>query len=169
MRSETRPIPSYPGYFASSAGHVYSTRQGSLKQLKECPLPRYPNYRRVNVWRDAKQTTRLIHDLVLTTFVGPRPKGLQGRHLDGDSQNNRLKNLKWGTRLENAADMKSHGRTLEGEKNPQAKLTTNNVIKIRSRLRTCSQASLAKQFGVAQKTIDDVARGRTWRHVEAQQ
>ena len=41
--------------------------------------------------------TFTVHSLVLTSFVGPRPKGFAGCHCDGDKENNRLSNLRWDT------------------------------------------------------------------------
>jgi len=52
---------------------------------------------------------RRVSRLVLETFIGECPKGMECRHLDGNSQNNNLNNLKWGTREEQIADQKKHG------------------------------------------------------------
>jgi hypothetical protein len=52
---------------------------------------------------------RLIHQVVLTAFVGPCPTGMETRHLDGNRSNNRATNLAWGTRVQNAADRDHHG------------------------------------------------------------
>jgi len=51
-----------------------------------------------------------VHRLVLDAFVGPRPKEMECRHLDGNPMNNRLDNLRWGTSGQNRVDMYSHGR-----------------------------------------------------------
>lgn len=50
--------------------------------------------------------SRLVHQLVLEAFVGPRPKAKPGSlidvlHINGDPTDNRLVNLKYGTRGEN--------------------------------------------------------------------
>ncbi len=52
---------------------------------------------------------RYIHDLVLEAFVGSCPDGQECLHDDGDPTNNRVGNLKWGTRAQNVADMIRHG------------------------------------------------------------
>jgi len=51
-----------------------------------------------------------VHNLVLSTFIGPCPKGMECRHFpDRDPSNNRLDNLSWGTPVENAIDRVWHG------------------------------------------------------------
>ena len=42
-----------------------------------------------------------VHVLVLTAFVGPRPAGYDILHLNHDPADNRLENLRYGTRSEN--------------------------------------------------------------------
>lgn len=44
---------------------------------------------------------RLVHQLVLEAFVGPCPEGCEVLHLNGVPNDNRLENLKYGTRSEN--------------------------------------------------------------------
>lgn len=63
----------------------------------------------VSLNRDGRRRSAIIHHLVLETFVGARPPAQQGRHLNGDKLDARLTNLAWGTRAENADDMRHHG------------------------------------------------------------
>lgn len=46
-------------------------------------------------------TDRYIHELVLTTFVGPRPPGHEACHTNDDGLDNRLRNLRWDTKSAN--------------------------------------------------------------------
>lgn len=48
-----------------------------------------------------KGNTRLVHQLVLEAFVGPRPEGFEVLHLNHTPSDNRLVNLRYGTRSEN--------------------------------------------------------------------
>lgn len=50
-----------------------------------------------------------VHRLVLEAFVGPCPTEMEARHLNGDRMDNRLENLRWGTKSENAYDKIRHG------------------------------------------------------------
>ncbi len=51
---------------------------------------------------------RLVHQLVLETFVGPCPPGCESCHNDGNPSNNYLTNLRWDTRSENIKDRFRH-------------------------------------------------------------
>ncbi len=50
-----------------------------------------------------------VHCIVAAAFIGPRPSGWETRHIDGNPSNNRLENLEYGTRSDNAEDSKRHG------------------------------------------------------------
>lgn len=50
-----------------------------------------------------------VHRLVALVFLGPPRDGDEVRHLDGKPSNNVVKNLAWGTHLENMQDMVRHG------------------------------------------------------------
>ena len=63
-----------------------------------------------NLYRDdgVRREVR-VHRLVLETFVGPMPPGLECRHLDDVKTNNRIDNLAYGTRDENVRDGLKNG------------------------------------------------------------
>jgi hypothetical protein len=52
---------------------------------------------------------RYVHDMVLETFVGPCPEGMEARHLNGVASDNRVANLEWSTHAVNMRDMLIHG------------------------------------------------------------
>mgnify|MGYP002606053720 CR=1 FL=1 len=65
--------------------------------------------------------SRLVHQLVLEAFVGPRPKSIDGMtvdvlHINGIPSDNRLENLKYGSRGENVRqDFETGVRTVTPE------------------------------------------------------
>ena len=59
---------------------------------------------------------RYVHQLVMEAFVGPRPAGMDTRHLDGNPENNALANLSYGTPSENARDRRRHGTDANARK-----------------------------------------------------
>lgn len=79
-----------------------------------------------------------LGNLVLETFVGPRPEGLNsiGRptigccHYDDNRANNRLDNLRWGNASDNKKDAIRNGiaNIPKGERHAKAKMTASAVI-----------------------------------------
>ena len=52
---------------------------------------------------------KLVHVLVLESFIGPCPAGMEACHWDDDPSNNRLANLRWDTRSANTHDRVRNG------------------------------------------------------------
>ena len=103
---EWRPIPGFPDYLASSLGEIASTKSGRIRILEGGRSEM--GYRNVLLYQDGHRVGRRVHQLVALTFLGPRPPGLEIRHLDGDKLNNVASNLRYGTREENLADQRRH-------------------------------------------------------------
>lgn len=166
---EYRDIPGFPGYRVGSDGSVWSCRvHGGIRPPWRllCPGNRKGDvsYLVVNLWRQGKGYMRYVHRLVLTAFRGPGQPGAVACHVDGNSLNNRVDNLRWGSRKENEADKDRHGRRRRGEKHQNAKLTLNNVRDIR-RLRGegIPASAVAKRFGVSRRHIGKILQGATWK------
>jgi hypothetical protein len=102
-----------------------------------------------------KNNSQCVHKLVLLTFVGSAPEGHECLHKNGDPSDNRLENLRWGTRSENVRDKTLHG---------QNKLKLSDVIAIKAALKNYRrglQRELALQYGVTEGTISAIKWGRT--------
>lgn len=60
--------------------------------------------------------TRSVHQLVLEAFVGKKSNPMMVcRHLNGERLDNRVENLRWGTRSENSYDRYNHERIRRGK------------------------------------------------------
>lgn len=106
---EWRPIPGYEGrYEVSSEGRVRSWARKDGPHLRR-PSTGDQRYHSVTLCRDGRHEQRAIHTLVALVFIGPRPEGMEVRHLDGNSHNNRAANLTYGTHAENMLDQRRHG------------------------------------------------------------
>lgn len=91
-------------YVVSSDGRVRSNERGELKQhLNDA------GYLSVWLYNERGRRRRTIHTLVAEAFIGPRPEGLQVRHLDGDKSRPDVSNLAYGTSSENHYDAVKHG------------------------------------------------------------
>lgn len=168
---EWRPVP-----VAEYSDHYEVSNLGRVRRTKVVPgcragriLTASPDRRgRLTVHMCANHAPRRfpVHILVLTAFVGPRPDDLVGCHNDGDRANNRLSNLRWDTQKENIADIRRHGRVLDGEKNHRARLTDDSVRSIKERIRSGERhGTIAADYSVAIATIHHIASGRNWSHI----
>lgn len=59
----------------------------------------------IDLMRDGKRTTVLVHRLVAKAFVPNEGQSQEVNHLDGDKLNNAARNLTWVTRAENMQHM----------------------------------------------------------------
>lgn len=120
MTEQWKPIPGWGDlYEASSAGRVRSLDRQTVGPNGEARVSRgrvlaaSPNLttgrRYVGLYRNAKVSYRPVHQLILETFVGPRPDGMVACHNDGDHLNNDISNLRWDTPSSNMLDMVQHG------------------------------------------------------------
>lgn len=97
MAATEKWIPNWEGLYAvTSEGDVISYHSGAAKELKT--PPNSEGYCQVNLCRDGEAVNRHVHTLVATTFIGPRPDGLEILHLNGNRRDNSAENLAYGTR-----------------------------------------------------------------------
>jgi hypothetical protein len=171
-----RPVPGFPGYRVGDDGSVWSCRSrngiGPLKDvwhsLRQQRIGGGPGKRYPAVTLYPGQRQRLVHLLILEAFVGPCPDGMQCLHNDGDPGNNRLSNLRWGTRVENAADRRRHGTCPIGERNGCALLDTDKVRAIRLARATTRKTlkQIGQEYGVSLHTVHLIVKRRNWKHVD---
>lgn len=175
-------VPKFPGYRVSNMGDVQSCRRtvglGRGRGAKSVidtsqwhPLKPHCNQRGYLFVNLGKGNTRLVHLLVAAAFHGPKPIGMECRHMDGDKTNNAATNLQYGTPKQNMEDQKRHGTRISGDRHHWTKLTTLQVKAVRQLWATggWKQDDLAQLFGVSQPTISSVVnRGhRVTDHEEA--
>jgi hypothetical protein len=158
------PIAGYEGlYEVSDLGCVRSLRHAPAMLLS--PWADGDGYLRIGLWDGERQKKHALHRLVAIAFHGEKRNALhcEAAHLDGNPANARADNLKWVSKVENRSHRKLHGTHNAGAGAWNAKLTDAAVRHIRS-VRE-GRSSLAAQYGVTPWAIDDVRRGRNWKHV----
>lgn len=160
---QIKRIPGWKDYYIDSFGHVYSECNGRM--LFERRPHKSNGYLMMSLGRCRALTVSAVHRLVLLTFIGPCPKGMQGCHNDGNKLNNHVSNLRWDTVKNNIHDKFRHGTMPLGERHHKSKLTESNVIEIRSLIGKVRVMELARRFGVSKSTILFIKNRRTWRHI----
>lgn len=173
-----KPCPSFPGYSATEDGRIISHRRrgcgmqrGSVTTID--PSHAYQlsqhttrkGYRTVCiVLPNGKSRPVGVHQLVADAFHGPRPCGLQVRHLNGTPSDNTPNNLRYGTQRENGQDRMDHGSYLSGGSHQNAKLSSAQAESVRQRRGGGEKvATLAREFGVSISTVEGVIYGKTYR------
>jgi hypothetical protein len=167
-----RPIEGFSGYRVGDDGSVWGCRKytgnplGVWRQLKYWPDAH--GYLQVNLYRDHKSHIKKVHQLVLRAFVGPCPPNMECCHFNAVKSDNRLDNLKWGTRVENISDRVRHGTLVCGEKSPRSKLTSDQVKEIRRIYARGGRSlkELANQYGLLNgESIRAIVNCVNWKHV----
>ncbi len=175
-------IPGYAEYAVTEDGRVWSKpRTDNLDRPRGGffmrPTPRgSKRYCYVCLYVDGHPRYRAVHRLVLETFVGPCPEGMEACHNNGIRTDNRLENLRWDTHSEDSKDAIWHGthpgflskgRTDRGgTANGCAKLTETDVRWIRY-LRTAGVTlhDLAEGFCIGITTVGHIIKQDTWKTV----
>lgn len=161
---EYREIPGFPGYTATSNGDIIGKRHTVLK-------PCANDHGRLCVvfifgeWGSCRRTTKTLHRMICLAFHGPPPTPAHhARHLDGDYLNNKSDNLAWGTAKDNYQDRLVYGNEPVGARNSNARLATDQVLSIKSRLDKGEPAkAIAADFGVAFQSVYNIKNGLTWK------
>lgn len=161
-----KDISGYEGlYRVSDTGEVFSIRAGRV--LK--PIVGNMGYVYVHLCKGKNGTkVKRLHRLVAEAFI-PNPLKLpQVNHIDGDKSNNAVSNLEWCTGLDNMRHSIVTGlRNLNGDKNPSAKLSAEEVLEIRAKYVRGSKdfgtVALAREYGVTDVMIGKIVRGECWK------
>lgn len=135
--TEWKDIPGYENiYQASTDGQVrtapgktthnakFEQRHWKVRVLKQ--KVDQSGYKRVSLWKNAKEKSWLVHRLVAETFI-PKIIGKNLiNHIDGDPSNNDVSNLEWCNYSENLIHAYKHHLNCE---NNEVVLVNKNTFK----------------------------------------
>lgn len=171
----------FPGYRVGDDGSVWTriaTRaksegrgveaflSASWRELKPAERSKNSRYLFVTLYNSTRKWQASVHILVLLAFVGPCPVGMEGCHQDGNHKNNKLTNLRWGSRKSNALDRIKHGTQIKGTKHPMAHQGMNYEVAkaIRSEYDSgrYSMQQLAIKHQMSKSNICRIVQGKIW-------
>ncbi len=165
-----KTVEDAPDYLVSNYGRVWSNRRRG-----EYLIPCNNNsagYYRVRLTANGERDYN-VSRLVAKAFI-PNPENKpEVNHKDGRKVNNRDINLEWITHRDNIKHAFKSGLKygLKGERNPNVKLTSDDVRIIIDRLaahpgRSSIVPMLAKEYGVSISLIYRLRYGTAWRHIK---
>lgn len=175
------PISDYPAYRVGDDGSVWSClkrsgvpgkRNGGScvvigdKWKKLALQPNIHGYPCVWLYCDGKRRLMPVHKLVLESFVGLAPSGLEAAHENGCRSDNRLTNLTWKTHQANQQDQIRHGTIARGSRSGGAKLTEALALAIVSDFFNgeTNKTHLGAKYSISRSTVRLILIGRLWSH-----
>jgi len=167
-------VQGYDGmYEVSNTGYVRSLerllpgRHGCVRRVPGRVLAgQYNTYGYIQVGLTASGGERRchrVHRLVAVAFLGDGG-GLEVNHIDLDKTNNKVENLEWVTKLQNAEHAVKAGRYNPYTNPNQArKLTAASVADIRTRAAAGEkQQTIADDHGIHQSLVSRIHNQETW-------
>jgi len=164
-----RLVPGLPNYRVGSDGSVWSRArlgrpaksarsEDGWRRLK----PTYfKKHNRLVVSLGRGKPAYPVGRLVLETFVGPCPRGLECCHFpDRDGRNCSLANLRWDTSAANTNDQRYHRTLVGGEHHGMARFTNAQIEEIRSLAGTLRQREIAAKFCISQGYVSELINER---------
>lgn len=185
MNEMWKTIPGFGGHYeASSLGRI-RTRERVVekihrngKVMRQTYPPRILSCKKadklghisVTLTSAGVEKTVFVHRMVLLTFVGECPEGMEGCHGNGIASDNALSNLRWDTHQSNSEDRKAHGNYAVGERHVMAILSESDAIEIRKELAATAPykgqlLDLGRKYGVSLHCIFDIKHRRSWTHI----
>lgn len=161
---EWRKVPGFPDYSVSDTGLVRRDTAGRG--------PARPGRVLRGSIRDGRRRVELpggetveVSRLVLLAFVGPPPfEGAEADHINEDTIDNELSNLRWVTHEENVRASFSRGNrtVLKGEEHPASVLSDADVDAMRREYAEggISLRGLGKRYGVDKSTVHAVVTNK---------
>ena len=116
-------------YEVSNLGNVRrKLLNGHYKEVKGSILKTGGGYRYYQTNRGGKRKNTLFHHMVAHCFIGERPEGLVIDHIDRNSLNNNVNNLRYITQLENCRNTDRYRLDIVEKDN--IRLRNNEMIRV---------------------------------------
>ena len=101
---EFKEIPSFPTYFITKEGEIFSTKSG-----KYLSIHIREGYYCTSMYKDNKHCERFIHKLIAEVYLPKEERDTCVNHKNGIKNDNRLENLEWCTKSHDCLHARSIG------------------------------------------------------------
>lgn len=141
-------VPGFPKYSVDELGRITGPK-GVLKPRKDAR-----GYLCVDLYREGQRKTMKVHGVVMLALVHPTPNGYHIDHIDLDTTNNRLSNLRFRESTENSGARRSNNvprRTVDAE--------LRYAVQELNSKGDWSVAALGRVFKLNEKTVRKIITG----------
>lgn len=151
-------------YSVSTFGNVRNDEtQLILKQPKHTS-----NYCVVRLYVDKKKYDRLVHRLVMHSFVERDSKRPLVNHIDGVKRNNHLINLEYVTHSENQkhafeTGLRKYSVGVDHPMNKHSEETIHNICELLEQ--NWTNKKISKYLNISKHIVSDIRTGRAWTHI----
>ena len=156
------PIPN-THYSISSEGRVRNDETNKMKSMDATS----DGYHKVDLYSNGKRTSVRVHRLVAEAFI-PNPNELpQINHIDGNKENNNVKNLEWVNNSQNMIHAYRTGLVtphptygMRGHKNPNGGRKGIPIFCVETNQTFSSAAEAERITGISDSCICDCLKGK---------
>lgn len=132
-----------------------------------CRSPKNYGLMSVGSKTDGSRHTRFAHRISYELHYGPIPAGMSVCHKCDNPPCVNPAHLFLGSHQVNMHDMTQKGRATKGNKNPQARLTADQVRAIRAQAEDGdTHAEIAARFSINRSTVSMIVNRKRWGHIE---
>lgn len=110
-----------------------------------------------------------VHRLVAQAFIPNIDNKPEVNHKNGIKTDNRIQNLEWATRQENATHASKNGlmHGVRGCQNKKSKLIESQIKEIRFLCKNkINYGTIAKQFGISRSNVCLISQHKRWSHIQ---
>lgn len=160
-------VPNFNDYYINDNGEVFSMKSGVATSIALRKGSK--GYIYVEIWNNNQRKHLKVHRLVDELFI-PNPYNKPCvNHVDGNKNNNNIKNLEWVTDLENHKHAVVNKLHAHGESLWTAKLSNENILFIRTHYKPYDKKyggiQLSKLFNVSPQHINLIIKNKIWKHI----
>ncbi len=183
---EWRPVPGHEGFYeVSNMGSIRSIDRISksknrspmrLSGKRLSPSLTRWGHLEVGLCRNNKHKTMRVHRIMAMAFMDGFDLSLDVDHINGIKTDNRIDNFRLLDRSEHTKEGWRRGQhragTTIGSKNKFSKINEAIAANIKKKLSEYGEkrgriAAISREMGLSKDIVGDIARGKTWRHVDA--
>jgi len=145
----------------------YSSGAVRLQNSKLLTLRVANGYLGLTLRKMNKNRTASLHRLMAECFIDNPENKPEVNHIDGNKLNNKLDNLEWVTKSENAKHAWDNGLCVKkiGESNIFSTLKESDVLEIRRIGKSVKQKIIAEKYGVSASLISAILLKKRWKHI----